>query len=414
MSSQLASLKEEIDAKRRFIATLPDWSSVSERAHVFVYEKANHINQLAEQEEEYELLVEAKRIESVVHIHKEMHHPVIERCPLCLDDVEIKSRYSMHLFACPCVNPVCAECAPSMTLILERKCPLCRSDFPESEEERNDVLIKAAENGRPAAQFMVGHSYYSGTNGVPLDKEEAVRWHKLAAGGNQLDAIYALALLYRGGDCVEQSHRKALELMTKAADMGWAQAQIKLASWYSFGDTGLPRDLAKAVHYNTLACNQTGNDVENLVAYFCLGTMYYIGEGGLPESLILAKHYLGRAAMKGLKEAYCPYAVVMLRLWKSQHCGNKGFLHLPGHSVIPKYLYWMRKAAAYRDAVAICKTKELTMDGQSLCSYCMTPAAGLPEQLKQCATCKGAWYCSRNCQVQAWRAGHKSDCIRSD
>ena len=173
MSSQLASLKEEIDAKRRFIATLPDWSSVSERAHV--YKKANHINQLAEQEEEYELLVEAKRIESVVHIHKEMHHPVIERCPLCLDDVEIKSRYSMHLFACPCVNPVCAECAPSMTLILERTCPLCRSDFPESEEERNDVLIKAAENGRPAAQFMLGDYYYSGTNGVPLDKEEAVR-----------------------------------------------------------------------------------------------------------------------------------------------------------------------------------------------------------------------------------------------
>ena len=52
MSSQLARLKEVIDVKRRFIDTLPEWSPVSERAQV--YEKANHIKQLAEKEEEYE------------------------------------------------------------------------------------------------------------------------------------------------------------------------------------------------------------------------------------------------------------------------------------------------------------------------------------------------------------------------
>ena len=79
MSSHLDILMEEIDAKRRLITTLTE-SSVS---HEQADEKAKHIQQLAEVEEEYALLVESKRIESVVRDHEELHPPITERCPIC-------------------------------------------------------------------------------------------------------------------------------------------------------------------------------------------------------------------------------------------------------------------------------------------------------------------------------------------
>ena len=46
------------------------------------------------------------------------------------------------------------------------------------------------------------------------------------------------------------------------------------------------------------------------------------------------------------------------------------------------------------------------------CSYCLKKAEDFPGgKLKNCARCSGAWYCGRDCQVAAWKAGHKLDCV---
>ena len=34
-------------------------------------------------------------------------------------------------------------------------------------------------------------------------------------------------------------------------------------------------------------------------------------------------------------------------------------------------------------------------------------------KFKQCSKCKAQWYCSKECQVEAWRAGHNKDCKRA-
>ena len=400
-------MKAEIDAKTRFITTLPNWNSVSmEQAR----DEATHVKHLSEKEEQYELLVEAKRIESVVCDHEEMHHPITDRCPICLEDIKIKPSGSvvktMVFFACPCANALCAEC---MELLCERsvKCPICQAGFTESEEERNNVLIKAAENGRPLAQLMMASSYKNGTNGFHTDKREALRWYKLAAEQNNPLAINELAFLHKEGDVVQQSDSKAVELMTKAANMGWTFAQQTLASWYSFGSVELPEDSSKALHYFTLACNQS----EDSVVAYSLDMSDYNDNGGLAKSLILAKHYLGRAAKKGYKKAHYPYARALLCLWESKY-SNKMLLDLPGHSVVPKCLYWLRKAALHGDSDGTRLVEQLEQLGKSKCSYCHKSTNELSERLKRCATCKGAWYCSRECQKGAWKVGHKTDCIQ--
>lgn len=43
---------------------------------------------------------------------------------------------------------------------------------------------------------------------------------------------------------------------------------------------------------------------------------------------------------------------------------------------------------------------------QSCCTFCRKVSVGL----KQCSACKTAQYCSRECQVRHWRAGHRQEC----
>ena len=44
--------------------------------------------------------------------------------------------------------------------------------------------------------------------------------------------------------------------------------------------------------------------------------------------------------------------------------------------------------------------------GDTQCTNC----GASPEQLMRCGRCKGPQYCSKACQVQHWKAGHKATC----
>ena len=51
--------------------------------------------------------------------------------------------------------------------------------------------------------------------------------------------------------------------------------------------------------------------------------------------------------------------------------------------------------------------------GQSYCAYCMKKVQAGEKFEQCCSNCQAQWYCSEECQVGAWRAGHKSDCQRA-
>ena len=56
--------------------------------------------------------------------------------------------------------------------------------------------------------------------------------------------------------------------------------------------------------------------------------------------------------------------------------------------------------------------KKLESFGQSHCDNC-SKEVKTGEKFKQCSKCKAQWYCSKECQVEAWKAGHKKDCKRA-
>jgi len=50
------------------------------------------------------------------------------------------------------------------------------------------------------------------------------------------------------------------------------------------------------------------------------------------------------------------------------------------------------------------------MSKTQICHNCLQRATTPEVPLKACANCSKAWYCSKNCQKQHWKAFHKQEC----
>ncbi len=142
------------------------------------------------------------------------------------------------------------------------------------------------------------------------------------------------------------------------------------------------------------------------------------GEYGLAKSLILAKHYHGKS-LKGTEKfagskcqhfAYF-FSMTLYQLGCRQY---EGVVDIPGHSPIPKALFWLRRALeggslSWKDSVKE-SLSQMENKAKSHCVNCWKPEEF--SSLKRCVRCSGAWYCGKECQVEHWQAGHKIDCIK--
>lgn len=92
---------------------------------------------------------------------------------------------------------------------------------PET-ENRAQMMYDTARAGREESQYVWGMWTLLGA-GVPEDREKAEDWIRTAAGQEQRDAMYELAVRWEEGEA-------ATELLTKAADAGLDRAEEKLTS----------------------------------------------------------------------------------------------------------------------------------------------------------------------------------------
>ena len=142
-----------------------------------------------------------------------------------------------------------------------------------------------------------------------------------------------------------------------------------------------------------------------------LGSLHWL-EKNIPEpSPYLACYYMNIASTnENVGGVACLfYSQALLRLIYCRHDGN---IAIPGSSVVPAIIFWLRKSLelGFSDALEELKTCETI--GQCKCENCGKEALA-DEKFKQCSKCRAQWYCSKECQVEAWRAGHKKDCKRA-
>ena len=112
-------------------------------------------------------------------------------------------------------------------------------------------LWRAAENGNPAAQMLVGHKYAQGA-GVMQDHREAVKWYQRAAESETSAAYAELCSAYFEGKGVLRDADESAKWCLLAANYGFADAQWIMASQFSSGFP-VPRDYIQAIKWATLS-----------------------------------------------------------------------------------------------------------------------------------------------------------------
>jgi TPR repeat protein len=117
--------------------------------------------------------------------------------------------------------------------------------------------------------------------------------------GRQMAAeqIALQGLQYDEGNGVEQNKEKALELYSKACDIGYGTICRTVGSRYELGQEGASQDFLKSATYYFKGCN-----AKDAISCFNLSTQYYDGKG-LPEDSVKAAIYSSKACELGEKAA---------------------------------------------------------------------------------------------------------------
>ncbi len=117
-------------------------------------------------------------------------------------------------------------------------------------EPRVEAIRAAAERGKSGWQFILGHMYDFGDEGVEQDDAQAAYWYRKAAEQGSLDAQYRLGEKYKfGGEGVEQDDAQAVYWYRKAAEQGNPNAQFNIGLMYKYG-RGVERDDAQATYWD--------------------------------------------------------------------------------------------------------------------------------------------------------------------
>mmetsp|Transcript_2650 Transcript_2650/g.5659 ORF Transcript_2650/g.5659 Transcript_2650/m.5659 type:complete len:103 (+) Transcript_2650:1020-1328(+) len=91
-----------------------------------------------------------------------------------------------------------------------------------------------------------------------------------------------------------------------------------------------------------------------------------------------------------------------------QHaCAKSGDVTVIG--TLPRAMKWFRKAASLGHANAIKSAAKYERESSMRCANCLKPKSE-NGSLSKCKKCKVMRYCSKDCQVAHWRAGHKQEC----
>ncbi|KAF9905677.1 hypothetical protein BX616_000946 [Lobosporangium transversale] len=251
--------------------------------------------------------------------------------------------------------------------------------------------LKAAELGNPTGMYRVA-KYYEEKLGK-LDK--AMEWYVEAASHGYPDSAYKLAMLYQEGrpdatPKVEVDLDKAIGYHIRALEYGYGASGTELGRFFfrlstddefrqQFPTTSqyYSSDPKKYLEMAITHLNESNHllEVESLQL---LGKIYSTKEYGRYDIENSQNLYeLAFISANGSEKSY-ELLCNILRVKKA------------GMQVEPQQVdsLGLRKCGARG-----CENKEIKID-----------------QFQRCAKCKKVFYCSRNCQVEDWKARHKLHC----
>ena len=137
----------------------------------------------------------------------------------------------------------------------------------------------SAKQGNPLGQFMLGAFYASKEGGQDKSKElqaSAFTGLKKLVDEKDAKATFILSRMYEAGMGCKRDPAKAMELLQRSADEGYAEAQTHLGALFEggSGDSRYKRDPATAIKWYRKAAQQ-----DHLMAMFALAMRHQSGSG---------------------------------------------------------------------------------------------------------------------------------------
>lgn len=141
------------------------------------------------------------------------------------------------------------------------------------------LFTEAAENGVTIAQYNLGVMYFTGSDGVTQDYQQAYYWTRKAAEQGHINAMLNLGSLYYNQLGVNPSwldfwpttallrnsnFADAASWYAKAAEYDHGEAQYRLATMYQEG-TGVSQDKVEALKWALLARDNENDAAAELV-----------------------------------------------------------------------------------------------------------------------------------------------------
>lgn len=152
-------------------------------------------------------------------------------------------------------------------------------------KEGLEWLTKAAETGDAKAQLSLGWAYLQENSASNLpDLNLAVSWYEKAATQESIEAFLELGNLYPRLGLTQENMNKTIDVYSRAAQTGSSVAQVELASLYLNGGRFVGNDFVKpdpkkAVELLTKAAEANNNEaIEKLI------DLYENGESGVEKN----------------------------------------------------------------------------------------------------------------------------------
>ena len=338
-------------------------------------------------------------------------------CPLCLED--IPAIYSLEN------HPMYMDCCGV------RLCQGCSQDWEARQDPTKEMICFSCRrpvNRNSAEEAALHGSEYR--KGIALvDKatdlhirgkfQEALDCIKKAADLGFESAYSQLAIIYYYGDFlgfkVEKSKKMAKETAQKGTDKG-SDACTALLAHILLNEEG---NHSEYVRLLSIAAYQG-----NPEAMRSLANYYNEKEVQTYQTLMLSIYWSGkvletRTIQKDhfVKDSHMIFVTLVEHAMRQ--CWHKRSYFdlepLPGCSHAP-FCNWMRRRREKQ--LHDCSNNSSTHSGDVLyhmkCSTLMEICANCgnreKEKLKVCARCKSFSYCSKECQIKHWKAGHRVDC----
>lgn len=153
-------------------------------------------------------------------------------------------------------------------------------------------LQAQASGGDAQAHLELARRYRSG-DGVPMDRERALRHFEQAAARGSAQAAHELARHFHGLTGAQVDQARALGYLQQAADKGHSQAQTELAFVYFNGNEHVAKDLPLAFRWFGKAAASG-----SVTAECMLGDFYKHGWGGAPKDPARAVKWYQLTAVK--------------------------------------------------------------------------------------------------------------------